>query len=185
MKPKKCKHCGELFTPVYNATQQACSIVCAQAIARKNGTKRRAAQYRLDRDKLKTLSEWKADLQTVVNRYAKLKDKPRFEREGCISCGNKRPTSKYNAGHYLSRGARPEHRYDVDRNIFTQCEHCNTHLSGNQQAYRVNLCRLIGTEEVERLECDHEPKHYSIDDIKTMIKEFRKKIKAINHDFLD
>jgi len=176
-KPKKCKHCGNPFIPLYNTTQQACSIPCAQAIGRKNGTKRRVAQYRIDKEKLKSRSDWLKECQVLYNRLIRLMDAERYEKYGCISCGSK--TGKLNAGHYRSVGSAPELRFSLDPlNCWIQCEHCNTHLSANLILYRKNLVSM-GID-IDYLESKHEAKHYSIPDIKELIAQFKLKIQELN-----
>lgn len=84
----------------------------------------------------------------------------------CISCG-RHHTGQYHAGHYMSRGARPELAYEP-LNCHKQCSPCNTHLSGNLALYRQSLVREIGLQQVEWLEGPHDPKHYTVDDLKAI-----------------
>ena len=58
-------------------------------------------------------------------------------------------------------------RFD-ERNVHKQCAPCNTHLSGNAVLYRIALIYKIGTVGVDWLESHHEPKHYTIDDLKAI-----------------
>lgn len=71
-------------------------------------------------------------------------------------------------------------------NVHKQSAPCNNHLSGNQAEYRKRLIKKIGEAEVLRLESDHEPKHYTIDDLKeikakytAMAKELKKKYEIL------
>jgi hypothetical protein len=59
----------------------------------------------------------------------------------------------------------PELRFD-EINVHLQCAPCNTYLSGNLIQYRKGLTKKIGIAMVEWLEGNHEPKHYSIDDLR-------------------
>lgn len=82
------------------------------------------------REKNKSRSDWLDDLQKLVNQYVKIRDKGK----PCCTCGTTKDV-QYCAGHYLSRGARPELRF-VLTNIHLQCNfHCNNHLSGNRAEY--------------------------------------------------
>ena len=96
----------------------------------------------------------------------------------CISC-QRHHTGQYHAGHYLSRGARPELAYEPD-NCHKQCAPCNTHLSGNVALYRGNLIKLIGLDRVEWLEGPHPAKHYSIEDLREIKELYKRKLKELN-----
>jgi hypothetical protein len=84
---------------------------------------------------------------------------------------------QWHAGHYLSTGARPELRFD-EQNLHKQCSACNTHLSGNLVLYRAELIRRIGLDEVERLEGPQDPKKYTIDELKAIRDDYRKRLKV-------
>lgn len=178
-KPKKCKCCGTTFTP-RSSTQIACDWQCAKTLAEKAREKREAAAKKIERkatkeakEKLKTLRDWKKEAQDAVNAYVRERDKDL----PCISCG-RHHQGQWHAGHYLSRGAHPELALDP-RNIHRQCQPCNTHLSGNQVKYRAGLIERHGADLVEWLEGHHEPKHYSIDDLKAIRDEYRAKTKEL------
>ena len=85
---------------------------------------------------------------------------------------------KINAGHYRTVKAAPHLRFD-ERNTFAQCEACNTHLSGNIVNYRINMIKRVGIEQVEAVESDNAPKHYTIDDIKDIKLFYKAKIKEL------
>lgn len=170
-KPKKCKVCRTEFAPS-KPMQAVCGIECSIAIANKKRALKQAKEHAAERketkskrEKLKSRADWAKEAQAAFNRWVRLRDadKP------CISCG-RHHTGQYHAGHYLSRGARPELAFEP-MNVWKQCSVCNTHLSGNVAMYRVNLVELIGQDMVEWLEGPHDQKKYSIDDLK--------KIKAI------
>jgi hypothetical protein len=82
------------------------------------------------------------------------------------------------AGHYMSVGARPELRFD-ENNVNAQCAPCNNHLSGNIVLYRKGLIAKIGLEAVEALEGPHEPKHYTVDDLKQIKADYTAMAKAL------
>jgi hypothetical protein len=85
---------------------------------------------------------------------------------------------KANAGHYLSTGARPELRFEP-LNVHLQCEQCNTYLSGNLINYRVGLIQRIGLAEVERLEGPHPPAKLTIEDLRAIRDDYRRKLKEM------
>jgi hypothetical protein len=69
------------------------------------------------------------ELQVIVNKYVRLRDKDK----GCISCGTPL-LGKYDAGHYYSAGGNPELRFNTD-NIHGQCVYCNQHRHGTDMAH--------------------------------------------------
>jgi hypothetical protein len=90
---------------------------------------------------MKTKGEWLKELQTVFNRYIRLRD----EGKPCISCGTTKPV-QYAAGHYFTIGSCPALRFDED-NVHLQCnKNCNLEKSGNIAEYSINLPLRIGVQ---------------------------------------
>ena len=182
-KPKehKCKVCGNYFVKTISSTQKVCSPKCAIVLSKEQARKKREKAERAERRerkaKLKSRSEWLKDAQSVFNKFIRLRDK----NEPCISCG-KYHTGQYHAGHYRSVGACPELRF-CELNVHKQCAPCNDHKSGNIIEYRINLVKKIGVDKVEWLERqDHEPKKYTIEDCKEIIKYYKAKIKELENE---
>ena len=180
-KPKetKCKVCGCYFVKTISSTQKVCSPKCAIILSKEQARKKKEKEERAERRerkaKLKSRSEWLKDAQSVFNKFIRLRDK----NEPCISCG-KYHTGQYHAGHYRSVGACPELRF-CELNVHKQCAPCNDHKSGNIIEYRINLVKKIGVDKVEWLERqDHEPKKYTIEDCKEIIKYYKAKIKELD-----
>jgi len=174
VQPKKCKACGELFTP-FQTTQKACSVKCAMDIAKEKADKDYRKETKRRREALKTKSDYEAEAQEACNAYIRQRDK----NKPCISCG--RIPKKRNAGHYRSVGACPELRYHP-LNIHLQCEHCNSWKSGNAIEYRINLVRKIGVELVEWLEGPHEMQHRSIEDLKDIKAYYKEQLKRLEYE---
>lgn len=188
MTKRKCCGCKERF-PAESMTKHPCgwfhSFECSMQYARANRDKARAkmaakaksdaaakvkaerADLRRRKEALKSRSDWMREAQTEFNKWVRLNNILWFivrgEQVVCISC--KKPPKKMNAGHYRSVGGNPELRFEPLNNHL-QCEYCNTYLSGNLIDYRINLIKKIGLDKVEWLEGPHEPKKYTIDDIK-------------------
>lgn len=187
-KPKeyKCKVCGNYFVKTISSTQKVCSPKCAIILSKEQARKKKEKQDKQERletkkrmtalkQKIKSRSEWLDDLQSWVNKFIRLRDK----NEPCISCG-KYHKGQYHAGHYRSVGACPELRF-CELNVHKQCAPCNDHKSGNIIEYRINLVKKIGVDKVEWLERqDHEPKKYTIEDCKEIIKYYKAKIKDLD-----
>jgi hypothetical protein len=171
-RPKRCKACKGLFTPA-RPMQRACNHVCAMDLAKQA---REAEQRKLDkaqRERLKPRSKWMAEAQAAFNRYCRLRD----AALPCISC-DRFHAGAYDAGHYLSTGARPELRFH-EANVHRQCVPCNQHLHGNLVLYRLGLIRRIGLEAVERLEGPHEPRKYSIDELREIRDTYRRRAREL------
>jgi hypothetical protein len=167
MRKKKCKVCKETFQP-QRQMQSVCSPSCAYKLAQKATERRNKKAQAQRKERLKTLSDFAKEAQVAVNRFIRARD----YGHTCISC-LKTPKKK-NAGHYRSVGAMPALRFNV-YNIHLQCEACNTHLSGNQIEYRINLAQKIGLSRLEWLEGPHKPKKYTVEQLVRIKKIFNKR----------
>lgn len=176
MKSRRCKVCTAEFQP-RTTWHLTCSQICAQAFARirriKAKEKSEKKEIREKRERLKTRSQWLKETQQVFNTWVRIRD----AHLPCISCGRIHE-GQYHAGHYLSVGARPELRFEPD-NVWKQCAPCNNHLSGNVVLYRKELINRIGLERVEWLEGPHEPKKYTVDELKAIKAECKAKVKEL------
>jgi hypothetical protein len=156
-----------------------CQVTYATAYALKSQEKRVKADRKETREKkqaLKTRSQWMKEAQSEVNRYVRLRDKDL----PCISCGRFHD-GQYHAGHYRTVGSAPELRFEVS-NIHKQCAPCNNHLSGNLINYRKGLVQKIGIDAVEWIEGKHEPKHYTIDDLKAIKAKYKTLCRELERD---
>ena len=172
IKDKTCKICKVKFTPT-RPLQSVCSPNCAYTHAKAVRVKTERKETREAKVRLKSKSEWLKEAQTVFNQYIRLRDKDL----PCISC-QRFHTGQYHAGHYLTTGAHPELRFD-EINVHKQCSACNNYLSGNIVEYRINLINKIGIDAVTYLESKHQPKHYTIEDIKTLKAIYKEKVKTL------
>ena len=174
IKQKKCKACGNKFTP-FNSLAQVCSVDCAIQYAKDNKVQERTrrALHNIAKERIKTRSDYLKDAQNVFNAFIRERDK----NEPCISCG-RHHQGQYHAGHYRSVGACPELRF-CELNVHKQCSACNNHKSGNIVEYRINLVKKNGVEKVEWLEGYHEPKKYTIEQIKEIRAKYQLKLKEL------
>lgn len=174
---RRCKHCKTYVTdwlqlPVGTFCNAEHAIEWtrtkdAQERARKVA---RAAQKREiadARDRIASRGELTKKAQAAFNAYIRARDKDL----PCISCG-RHHQGQYHAGHYMSTGAHPELRFDP-LNVHKQCAPCNNHLSGNLVNYRINLIAKIGIEQVQWLEGPHDPRKYTMDDLRAIAKDYR------------
>ena len=172
---KTCKSCGEKYKvlPVHSPFQCWCGIDCGVELGRKRQAIKREkaakADHKARKEKIKTRGDYLRDAQKEFNRFTRERD----YMEPCISCQRHHP-GQYHAGHYRSVGAAPELRF-TEANVHKQCAPCNNHKSGNPIEYRINLVKKIGLELVEYLEGPHPPLKLSIEEIKHLQAEYRRK----------
>ncbi|NTZ93924.1 ninG protein [Pseudomonas koreensis] len=183
-RPKKCsvKTCRASFVPKVSF-QSWCSPDCAVVIARDKQEKKRKSLASIERreikvrkEKLKSRADHLRKAQAAVNEYVRLRD----AHLPCISCDSMpndndlMTGSRWDAGHYRSVGACPELRFEP-LNIHRQCVKCNRNLSGNAVEYRIRLVLRIGSDKVAWLEGPHQPRKYTVEEIKTIKAEYRAK----------
>lgn len=173
-KQKKCKVCGSLYEP-RTSMQVVCGWECAVVHSKKLSDKRKAADLKRDRERLKSKAEWLKEAQAAFNAFIRERDKDL----PCISC-QKFHNGQYHAGHYRTTKAAPELRFD-ELNVHKQCSVCNNHLSGNLIAYRQNLILKIGINLVELIEGKHEPAKYTIEDLISIKALYKQKLKDLKN----
>lgn len=110
--------------------------------------KKEKASDKQKRAKLQTKTELERILQQVINSIVHHIDK------GCLCISSQKPIPKgqHNAGHFWSRGAYPNLRFNLD-NIFLQSVHDNLYLSGNpigflgglRSFYGENYCEYVSS----------------------------------------
>lgn len=188
-KQRKCKGCGEQFTPV-RPLQQACSLPCAakvgKAKAERERSKAQREERRLDRKKLeqlKTKPQLTQEAQREFNRYVRLRD---FHRP-CISCGcslvHFGVGGLVDAGHYRSVGSAPHLRFD-EANCHAQCVKCNRYGSGMAVDYRMGLLSRLGLDVVHRLETDNTPRNYTKDELRSIRDTYRARANTLKKEVM-
>lgn len=168
-KPKKCEMCPNYFVP-QSSFQKTCSnYQCALNHVRLQKEKKAEKEWRKEKkilkNELKTLSEWKSDLQKEINKIIRILDK----NWPCISSG--RTTGQIQAGHLLSTAAFPALRFNLF-NIYGQSAMDNNHKSGNPLEYQIRLIELFGQEHYDMimsLKGEYPLLKLSIDEIKEKI----------------
>ena len=162
---KKCRICGERFTPQFTSFQKTCNETkCLVAWGKKERVRIQKSEVReAKRDR----SYWMRRCQTEFNKYIRNRDK----KDPCISC-NRHHDGQYHAGHYKTVGGHPALRFEED-NCHKQCSVCNNYKSGNLSEYRSNLLIKIGLERVEWLEGPHDPVKYTIEDLQEMLSKYQ------------
>jgi len=166
--------CGSPL-PDGNTLRKAATIECSLKLAKAaTAKKERKAlsearkQTRADKARIKTRQQWLKETQIAFNAYIRERD----ILLPCISC-QRHHSGQYHAGHYFSVGSSPALRFNT-LNCHKQCQPCNNHLSGNHIAYRLRLEEKIGKANIDWLEGPHEPKKYTIDELKEIKAKFTK-----------
>lgn len=191
---RKCKVCGEKFTPQYDNIRWCCPAhgaiyalelrakqkvkEAAKRIKAQKETEKEGRQRRQERRiALKTKSQWRVEAQAAFNRYVRLRDagKP------CISCG-RAPEQKHggtmDCGHYRSRGAAMHLAFNL-HNTADQCVFCNRNMSGAQKAFELGLIERIGAEKVEALNKDNTTRRFDIPYLQRIKSIFTRKARAL------
>lgn len=153
-----CKHCRKKFEQkIFNyryceetedckqAGKESKNKVIQKAIEKAKDLKLKKSKSETNvlRENLKTLSEWKNDLQKEINSIVREIDKG----HPCISSGRALGKS-YDAGHFLGRQAFPEARYHL-MNIYAQSVEQNQHKSGNVIGFMEGLEQVFGKEHLD------------------------------------
>ena len=97
---------------------------------------------------LKPRKYWLDMLQKLVNQYI---TKVRDLNKPCCTCGTSSPDIKYDAGHFFTRAARRDLRFELT-NIHIQCSvQCNQHGSGMRKEYTDFIISKYGQEHLDWL----------------------------------
>lgn len=178
---RKCAICAQVFQPsrpLQKVCGPACSVAWAKKLAERakaKGAREERKAHRAARERIKTRGEHLREAQAAFNAWIRARD----AKLPCISCG--RPASwkgQWDAGHYRSRGACPELRFEP-LNVHKQCGPCNVHLSGNLIEYRWGLEKRIGKEKLEWIEGKHEAKKLTVPELQEMKAFFRAEIRRL------
>lgn len=182
-RPKTCinEECKALFSP-QRLGQKVCSPACGLATKDVNAERARTALAHLGRQellaaressRLRNRSYHTEKAQQAFNAWIRLRD----AALPCVSCGRFHE-GQYHAGHYRTVGGNPALRFEP-LNCHKQCAPCNNHKSGDIVNYRIELVKRIGADLVAWLEGPHEPKRYTIEDLKAITAEYRAKTREL------
>ena len=167
----RCKICKVKYEPIRFNSKTCINVECIISHAKEVKAKEWAKRKKIKKEALKTKQDYQKELQIIFNKFIRTRDKDK----PCISCGKVSGKAEQ-AGHYRSVGSCPELRFE-ELNVYGQCIKCNMYLGANLIEYRINLVKLIGLDKVEWLESKHEPKHYTIEELKGLKVYYRLKIK--------
>jgi hypothetical protein len=168
-----CRVCKSSFWQ--RTTMHAlCSPKCLvkEQAAKAKAERAERVKTRAQLDALRPRSHWLKLAQRAFNAYVRARD----AHLPCISCGRMHVGS-WDAGHYLTQGARPELRFNED-NCHRQCVPCNQHLHGNLVLYRIGLIARIGLARVEALEGPHPPAKWTSEELRALQRAYAAKARA-------
>lgn len=175
MKVKSCKVCRKRYVPLYSSLQPTCTdIRCILDYAELTKRKKEKRELKAMRERVKSISHWRRDLQQVFNSFVRLRDKDK----GCVSCG-KALNEKFDAGHFYSVGSYPNLRFN-ELNCHGQCVECNQHKHGNLLEYRERILSRITIEQLNELQQLKDlPLRLTLPEIKERIQYYKNKTKQL------
>ncbi|HEY6143758.1 MAG TPA: recombination protein NinG [Flavobacterium sp.] len=136
---KKCKYCGNHFTPKYSSFEKYCqSDDCRYKFAMEELAKKKAKQEKEKMSKYKdNTTNWKNRLQTEINTIVRAIDKG-------LPCLAKKRFGQIHAGHVFGRGSNTTIRFNL-HNIHRQNAQSN-HFQNDDGLLREGLTNEYGQE---------------------------------------
>lgn len=172
---KKCKICNKEFEP-YRSTQKVCSFECAIELSNSETQRNFKKKVAFERKKFNyenlTLSDWKKKVQTVFNKFIRLRD----INKGCVSCGVSLQNRKFDAGHFYP--STYEGLRFNEFNVHGQCVPCNREKHGNIHEYRKRILTRITQEDLDWLDANRNIKlKLSKNELEDLFIHYTKKVK--------
>lgn len=204
---KRCKHCKKYYSSdetiklpagrfCKRETGRNCQIEFAldknnQKKANTKIKKEESRELRKQKEKVRKISHDHKLTQTAFNRMRVLEEKLWFKQRArepeCISCGKK--NMDWCCGHFKTRGAQGNLRYDR-KNTYLQCNrYCNKALSGNiegnknSRGYKQGLIDRFGELEAKEIidycETNTEVKKWAKEELKQLRAQFNKRAREL------
>ena len=140
MKAKKCRVCGNRYTPKYNQLEPCPAYECRLVLYKKADKKLAAMEIKRRREEKKALKEqhmdYKKILQSEVQKIARLID---FK---CLCLARNIVPRQAHGGHLFSRGANTNISLNL-HNIFLQAAASN-HFQSDDLLMRDGVIRVFG-----------------------------------------
>lgn len=168
VKQKSCRVCKEKFFPQRSTLEVVCGIKCAIELSKAKVKLHNDQVWNKEKlalkEKLKSLSDWKNELQVIINDIVRTIDRD----WGCIATNS--IIGKKNAGHYISCGSNDTLRFHLE-NIWLQSEHSNMWKSGDTIRYQEGIISLFGKKYLDYINGlqSLKPTKLNSDDIKEKI----------------
>lgn len=142
MKAKKCKVCGNRYTPKYNQLEPCPTYECRLVLYKKADKKLAAMEAKRRREEKKALKEqhmdYKKMLQFEVQKIARLID---FK---CLCLARNIVPRQAHGGHLFSRGSNANMSFNL-HNIFLQSAASN-HFQNDDGLLRDGVVRVFGAD---------------------------------------
>lgn len=174
----KCKICKQPFVKIRplqpTCNEYECKVAYATNVANKVIERKKKAEKKVLKEKIKTLSDYLKELQVVFNKYIRLRD----VNLPCICC-NKPYDGSFHASHYFSVGHFPHLRFN-ELNVHGGCVECNVHKHGNTAEYSISLPNRIGIEKYEELLSERKNnRKFNRNEVEELIIIYKQKIKEL------
>lgn len=179
----KCKICKKEFekrSPQHVVCcYSPCGVIYMSNLTEKKRKKEWQKEKKELKEKIKTHSDYKKELQLLVNKIARLID----YGQPCIATG--KLEGKRNGGHFISVGANDTIRFNL-HNIHIQSEYSNTYKGGDNFKYCEGIERIYGIDYLERIKNlkNTKPIKLSINELKYAIKLSKEIIKELDKDYV-
>ena len=156
--------CGCFSLWLLNSDEGKKMISKAKIIAKEIKIKEDKQRISNIKESLKTLSDYKEDLQVKINLIVRLIDRG----YPCIATDSF--DGKMNAGHYMSVGSNPTIRFHLE-NIWLQSVHSNKWKAGDTLRYQQGIIKNFGSEYLDYLNSLQQipPIRLTIEDIKQVL----------------
>lgn len=194
---KRCRCCKKYgkTEEMYKTPNNAyfCDTLCATEYAYANKEVGKKIKHKAQKKKVQTenTSHQHKLTQTAFNRMRVLQELKWFKDRGleptCISCN--KPNMDWCCGHFKTRGAQGNLRYD-EKNTYLQCNrYCNMALSGNingnktSRGYISGLSERFGDKQarliIDYCETNTSPRKFTGEELKALRVEFNKQIREL------
>ena len=199
---KKCVVCKKEFAPQYTTTQKTCGIKCAivdtdnkkEARVQRDIKAFKASTNKEKRELKRNSLKWQHNLtQKAFNRMRVLEEFKWFSDKGlepsCISCGKPKGRDQWCNGHFKTRGAQGNLRYDRKNTYLQHNQRCNMRMSGDiegtktTRGYKKGLIERFGVdtgqEIIEYCETNTQTKKWTCDELEGLRAKFNKRIREL------
>jgi hypothetical protein len=187
IKNKKCKACGEIFTPSqFNSLQVVCSKNCEYDYKTKIALKNLKKIKQDNKIRFKELSidvhskDHKKTLQSEINELARMIDK-HCGYVTCIDCG-KDLSNQIHGSHYKNVQGHENIRFNL-LNIHSSRSECNKYHGGRKDGYENGLVQRYSQDAlntIEGLDQKYKSVHFTNKEIYEKIKIVRKLKRYVN-----
>lgn len=125
--------------------------------------------------KIQRKTDLVAKLDRIFSAYIRLRDTMPSGYFRCISCGQIKPYSQADCGHFFSR-RHMSTRFSED-NCHAECKACNRFSADHLVGYQRNLIAKIGQQRFDLLTIESsETKWYADFELETLIKHYQKEV---------